>query len=85
MLPFRVKTKYYSYLGLCSNGWSVVNDKFLFVSTFYLNWTEALTYCKSFTAQLLKLLPAKIYSSLTLSQISNLVFCNTNYFIGLSE
>jgi hypothetical protein len=44
-----------------------------------------LAYCKSFTAQLLTLSPAKLYSSFTLSQISNLVSSNTNYFIGLSE
>jgi len=77
ILLFQVKTQYYSYLGRRPNGWSVVNGKCLFVSTFYMNWTEALTYRKSFTAQL--------YSSLILPQISNFVLSNTNYFIGLSQ
>jgi hypothetical protein len=85
MLLFQVKTPYYSYLDLCQNRWSVINGKCLFVSTFYLNWTDALTYCKSFTAQLWTLSLAKVYSSLTLSQISNLVLSHTSYFIGLSQ
>ncbi|CAF1081746.1 unnamed protein product [Rotaria sp. Silwood1] len=69
----------------CPSGWSTVNGKCLFVSTFNLNWTDAMSYCKSFTAQLLTLSATKLYSSLTLSQINNLVSSNTNYFIGLSE
>ncbi|CAF1016996.1 unnamed protein product [Rotaria sordida] len=69
----------------CPNGWSTINGKCLFISTFNLNWTDAIAYCKSFTAQLLTLSTTKIYSSLTLSQIKNLVSSNTTYFIGLSE
>ncbi|CAF2915854.1 unnamed protein product [Rotaria sp. Silwood2] len=69
----------------CPSGWSIVNGKCIFVSTFNLNWSDAITYCKSFTAQLLALSTTKLYSSLTLSQINNLVSSNTNYFIGLSE
>ncbi|CAF0727353.1 unnamed protein product [Adineta steineri] len=70
---------------ICPNGWSSINGKCIFISTFYLNWTDAFDYCNSFTAQLLTLSPMKLYTSLTLSQINNSVLSNTNYFIGLSE
>lgn len=63
----------------------MTNGKCLFVSTFSLNWTDALSYCKSFTGQLLTLSTAKLYSTFTLSDISNVIISNANYFIGLSE
>jgi hypothetical protein len=63
----------------------MINGKCVFVSTFNLDWADAFAYCKSFTAQLLTFSSTKMYSSLTLSQINNLVVSNTNYFIGLTE
>ncbi|CAF2076189.1 unnamed protein product [Rotaria magnacalcarata] len=69
----------------CPNGWSMLNGKCIFVSTFYMNWTDASSYCKSFIAQLLTFTVIKLYTSLTLSQINTSVSSNTNYFIGLSE
>jgi hypothetical protein len=79
------KLNNYSYVGRCSNGWSSVNGKCLFVSTFTLNWTDASAYCKSYTAQLLTFSAVKLYPAFTLSYLSNVVAPNTNYFIGLSE
>ena len=75
----------YSYIGRCSNGWSSVNGKCLFISTFTLNWTDASAYCKSFAAQLLTFSAAKLYPTFNFSYLSNIVASNTNYFIGLSE
>jgi hypothetical protein len=63
----------------------MVNGKCLFISIFNLDWANAFAYCKSSTAQLLTLSSTKMSSSLTLSQISNLVSSGANYFIGLSE
>ena len=79
------KITLYSSSGRCPYGWSLINGKCLFVSTFTLNWTDAFAYCKSFTAQLLTLLPVKLHPNLTLSHLANLVASNSNYFIGLSE
>ena len=79
------KKQSYSYLGRCPNEWTMINGKCVFVSTFNLDWADAFAYCKSFTAQLLTFSSSKIYSSLTLSQINDLVVSNTNYFIGLTE
>ena len=74
-----------NYLGICPSDWLFLNGKCIFKSAFYLNWTDAFTYCTSFTARLLTLSPAELYSRLTLTEISSLVTPNTNYFIGLSE
>ncbi|CAF3355737.1 unnamed protein product [Rotaria socialis] len=69
----------------CPNGWSILNGKCIFVSTFYMNWTDASSYCQSFAAQLLAFTAIQLYKSLTLSQINTLVSSNTNYFLGLSK